>query len=91
MLWPAVQPNTVDRLSGTVLRQTEIHSHNCFEVQGRGSRSLFEKEYVEDWKSSTKTVFARQTKLTLRNSAFLIARNVQVFLIRLNLISHVLS
>ncbi|CAM6092842.1 unnamed protein product [Calypogeia fissa] len=68
--------NKVGETQGTVRLQLERGL-----LEGKNSRSLFEKEYVEDWKASAKTVFARQTKLTLRNTSFLIARNLQVLII----------
>ncbi|OAE18414.1 hypothetical protein AXG93_3426s1070 [Marchantia polymorpha subsp. ruderalis] len=61
---------------GTVRLQLE----RVLEEQNN-ARTLFQSEYVQDWKTSAKTVFKRQSKLAIRNTIFVIARNVQVLII----------
>ncbi|KAL2652756.1 hypothetical protein R1flu_020884 [Riccia fluitans] len=49
--------------------------------EGKITQPVFVEEYVQDWKSSAKTVLLRQSKLAIRNTVFVIARNVQVLII----------
>ncbi|KAL3683081.1 hypothetical protein R1sor_001103 [Riccia sorocarpa] len=49
--------------------------------EGKITKTAFVDEYVQDWKSSAKTVLFRQSKLAIRNKVFVIARNIQVLII----------